>query len=55
MSTSYLEEEIMTDFQFKALMTMVLDIVERSENKEQIRESIEKLASGKLNSKETKD
>ncbi|MCL2565233.1 MAG: hypothetical protein FWE24_05410 [Defluviitaleaceae bacterium] len=51
MTTKLMEESVMTDFQFKALMTMVLDIVERSETKEQIRESIEKLASGELNAK----
>ena len=55
MSTNYTEEEIMTDFQFKALMTMVLDIVRSAETKEQIEESLEKLASGDLNSRKPKD
>jgi len=47
--------ELLTDFQFKALMTMVLDIIEHSDTKEQIKESIEKLASSKLNSEKEKD
>ena len=40
--------EIMTDFQFKALMSMVLDIVNKSKDLEEVRHSIKKLATGKL-------
>ena len=40
--------EVMTDFQFQALMSMVLDIVNKSKNIEEVRRSIKKLATGKL-------
>jgi hypothetical protein len=37
-------EEIMTDFQFKALMAMVLDIMNRSVDLEDAKKAIGKLA-----------
>jgi hypothetical protein len=37
-------EEIMTDFQFKALMAMVLDIMNRSVDLDDAKRVIEKLA-----------
>ena len=40
--------EVMTDFQFRALMSMVLDIVNKSKDLEEVRRSIRKLATGKL-------
>jgi hypothetical protein len=39
-----MEEEIMTDFQFKALMTMVLEIMDRSRDLADARKAIVKLA-----------
>jgi hypothetical protein len=41
-------EEAMTDFQLKALMSMVLDIVDKSSDKEEIKRAIKKLVTGKL-------
>jgi hypothetical protein len=39
-----MEEEIMTDFQFKALMAMVLEIMDRSLDLPDARKAIAKLA-----------
>jgi hypothetical protein len=39
-----MEEEIMTDFQFKALMAMVLEIMDRSRDLADARKAIAKLA-----------
>jgi hypothetical protein len=39
-----MEEEVMTDFQFKALMTMVLEIMDRSKDLPDARKAIAKLA-----------
>ncbi|MDR2175333.1 MAG: hypothetical protein LBO82_05280 [Synergistaceae bacterium] len=41
-------EEVMTDFQFKALMTMVLEILEKSDTVEEAKKVIKKLAEGKF-------
>jgi hypothetical protein len=41
-------EEFMTDFQFKALMAMVLEIVEKSEDLEEVKKAIRKLATGRF-------
>jgi hypothetical protein len=46
------EEEIMTDFQFKALMAMVLEIAEKSDNLEEVKKALRRLASGQLDEKE---
>ena len=40
--------EAMTDFQFRALMSMVLDIVNKSKDLEEVKRSIKKLATGKF-------
>jgi hypothetical protein len=45
------EEEIMTDFQFKALMAMVLEIAEKSESLEEVKKALRRLASGQLDEK----
>jgi hypothetical protein len=45
------EEEIMTDFQFKALMAMVLEIAEKSESLEEVKKALRKLASGQFDEK----
>jgi hypothetical protein len=45
-------EEAMTDFQFKALMAMVLEIVEKSENLEEVKKAIRKLTSGNFDDTE---
>jgi hypothetical protein len=45
-------EEAMTDFQFKALMVMVLEIVEKSEDLEEVKKTIRKLASGRFDDTE---
>ncbi|MCL2835159.1 MAG: hypothetical protein FWE00_00285 [Defluviitaleaceae bacterium] len=38
----------MTDFQFKAIMTMVLEIANSTDDIDKIRKAFEKLATGKL-------
>jgi hypothetical protein len=48
MTTQTIEGEIMTDFQFKALMLMVLEIVEKSKDLEEVKQAIKKLATGEL-------
>jgi hypothetical protein len=45
-------EEAMTDFQFKALMAMVLEIVEHSEDWEEVKTAIRKLATGRFDEDE---
>jgi hypothetical protein len=45
------DEEIMTDFQFKALMAMILEIAEKSESLEEVKKTLRKLASGQLDTK----
>lgn len=47
-------EHEMTDFQFKALMTMVKDILDRSHDLEDAKRAIDKYASGNLNQKPEK-
>ena len=47
-------ESNMTDFQFKALMTMVKDILDRSHDLEDAKKAIDKYASGNLNQKPDK-
>jgi len=44
------EDNYMTDFQFRALMTMVLEIIERSDNLEDAKRAVKKFASGDLTS-----
>jgi hypothetical protein len=43
-ATSIKGEEVMTDFQFKALMAMVLDIMNRSVDLDDAKKAIAKLA-----------
>ena len=43
MPTQTIEGEIMTDFQFKALMAMVLEIMDRSQDLPDARKAISKL------------
>jgi hypothetical protein len=50
MQTQTMEGEIMTDFQFKALMTMVLEIMDRSQDLADARKAIMKLV-GELGKK----
>ena len=38
--TSIHREDIMTDFQFKALLKMILDIAERTDDVQEIRKSL---------------
>jgi len=38
------EEDVMTDFQFKSIMKMVLEIVEGKDNVEDVKKTIAKLA-----------
>jgi hypothetical protein len=40
------EEEIMTDFQFRALMALVLSIVRKSESLEEVEKELQALADG---------
>jgi hypothetical protein len=54
MRTRVLEENIMTDFQFKALMSLVLDILNRSEDIEDAKRALTKLA-GDFGSDESDD
>jgi hypothetical protein len=48
MSVPVMNEEVMADFQFKALMVMVLEIVEKSEDPDEVKKAIRKLASGRF-------
>jgi hypothetical protein len=41
-------EEFMTDFQFKALMMMVLEIAEKSKDLEEVKNALRRLAKGKF-------
>ncbi|MDR1206419.1 MAG: hypothetical protein LBL26_13230 [Peptococcaceae bacterium] len=40
------EEEIMTDFQFRALMALVLSIVRKSKSLEEVEKELQALADG---------
>jgi hypothetical protein len=40
------EEEIMTDFQFRALMALVLSIVRKSDSLEEVEKELQALADG---------
>jgi hypothetical protein len=53
----HVEEEVMTDFQFKALMAMVLEIMDRSKDLADARKAIVKFVGdfGKTPKEENKD
>ena len=48
MTNTVVREDVMTDFQFRAIMTMVHKIMDNAENFEEAKKSIEKLAAGEL-------